>query len=51
MVRKKSWREKLTNSKDLPRVEIITATLSAKGELCVRGEVVAVQVPDHLIPR
>ena len=33
------------------RKVIVTATLSAKGEICVRGEVVAVQVPEHLIPR
>jgi len=42
MVRKKSWREKLTNSKDL---------LRRLSDNSVRGEVVAVQVPDHLIPR
>jgi len=33
------------------RKVVVTATLSAKGEICVRGEVVAVQVPEHLIPR
>ena len=29
---------------------IIKATLSAKGEVCARGEVVAVQVPEHWTP-
>lgn len=33
------------------RKVVVTAALSAKGDLCVRGEVVAVQVPEHLIPR
>ena len=32
------------------RKVIVEATLSAGGELCARGEVVAVQVPDHLLP-
>ena len=29
----------------------ITAKLTAAGEICARGEVVAVQVPEHLIPK
>lgn len=32
------------------RKVVIASTLSADGEVCARGEVVAVQVPDHLIP-
>ncbi len=28
----------------------MTATLSAGGEVCARGEVVAVQMPDHFLP-
>ena len=28
---------------------ILDATLSAGGEVCARGEVVAVQIPDHLV--
>jgi acyl-coenzyme A thioesterase PaaI-like protein len=32
------------------RKVVIEATLSAKGEICARGEVVAVQIPDHLVP-
>jgi uncharacterized protein (TIGR00369 family) len=28
----------------------VSATLSAEGELCARGEVVAVQMPEHMIP-
>jgi acyl-coenzyme A thioesterase PaaI-like protein len=31
------------------RKVVVTATLSAGGEVCVRGEVVAVQVPEHLL--
>jgi acyl-coenzyme A thioesterase PaaI-like protein len=31
-----------------PRKVVMTATLSSKGEICARGEVVAVQVPDKL---
>ena len=31
------------------RKVIVNATLSAKGEICVRGRVVAVQVPDSLL--
>ena len=33
------------------RPEVVVATtLSVQGEVCARGEVVAVQVPEHLIP-
>jgi len=32
------------------RKVIVEATLSAGGEVCARGEVVAVQVPDRLLP-
>jgi acyl-coenzyme A thioesterase PaaI-like protein len=32
------------------RKVIIEATLSAEGEVCARGEVVAVQVPEHWTP-
>ncbi len=28
---------------------VVTATIMARGELCVRGELVAVQVPDRLV--
>jgi acyl-coenzyme A thioesterase PaaI-like protein len=28
---------------------VVTATLSAAGEICARGELVAVQVPEHLV--
>jgi acyl-coenzyme A thioesterase PaaI-like protein len=28
----------------------VETTLSAKGEICARGQVVAVQIPDHLVP-
>ncbi len=31
------------------RKVIITSTLSANGEVCARGEVVAVQMPEHLL--
>jgi acyl-CoA thioesterase FadM len=30
------------------RKVVVEATLSARGEICARGEVVAVQMPDHL---
>lgn len=33
------------------RKVVVAATLSAGGEVCARGEVVAIQVPDHLIPK
>lgn len=32
------------------RKVIVEATLSAGGKICARGQVVAVQVPEHLIP-
>jgi acyl-coenzyme A thioesterase PaaI-like protein len=32
------------------RKVIVEATLSAAGTVCVRGEIVAVQIPPHLIP-
>ncbi len=32
------------------RKVIVTSGLYAQGELCARGEVVAVQVPEHLLP-
>jgi acyl-coenzyme A thioesterase PaaI-like protein len=32
------------------RKVVVESTLSAQGEVCARGEVVAVQMPDHLIP-
>jgi acyl-coenzyme A thioesterase PaaI-like protein len=31
------------------RKVVVSITLSAKGEVCARGEVVAVQMPEHLI--
>lgn len=31
------------------RKVVILSTLSARGEVCARGEVIAVQVPDHLV--
>ncbi|MDE3088173.1 MAG: PaaI family thioesterase [Chloroflexota bacterium] len=33
------------------RKVIVSETLSAHGELCARGEVVAVQMPENLIPK
>lgn len=30
---------------------VVTATLSAGGQVCARGEVVAVQMPEHLVPQ
>ncbi len=33
------------------RTVVVTATVSAAGEVCVRGEVVAVQVPESWMPR
>ena len=33
------------------RKVVVAATLSAEGEVCARGEVVAIQVPEHLIPK
>jgi acyl-coenzyme A thioesterase PaaI-like protein len=32
------------------RKVVMVATVSADGEVCARGEVVAVRMPDHLIP-
>jgi len=32
------------------RKVIVSASLSAEGEICARGEVVAVQMPEHMIP-
>jgi acyl-coenzyme A thioesterase PaaI-like protein len=32
------------------RKVVVTATLMAEGELCAQGEVIAVQVPEHLMP-
>ena len=32
------------------RKVVIASTLSAGGEVCAHGEVIAIQVPDHLIP-
>jgi acyl-CoA thioesterase FadM len=32
------------------RKVVVESTLSAKGEICARGEVVAVQIPDHMVP-
>jgi acyl-coenzyme A thioesterase PaaI-like protein len=32
------------------RKVVVTSTLYANGEACARGEVVAVQIPEHLIP-
>jgi acyl-CoA thioesterase FadM len=31
------------------RKVVMTATITAEGKLCVRGEVIAVQVPDRLV--
>jgi len=33
------------------RKVVVTSTLSAGGEVCARGEVVAVQMPEHLKPK
>jgi acyl-CoA thioesterase FadM len=32
------------------RKVVVSATLSAQGEVCAQGEVIAVQVPEHMIP-
>ena len=32
------------------RKVVVAATVSAEGEVCARGEVVAVQMPEHLMP-
>jgi len=33
------------------RKVIVKATVSAKGEVCARGEVVAVRMPEHMMPK
>ncbi|MDH3197673.1 MAG: PaaI family thioesterase [Candidatus Krumholzibacteria bacterium] len=33
------------------RKVVVAATLSALGEVCAKGEVIAVELPDHLVPR
>ena len=33
------------------RKVIVEATVSAEGQVCVRGEVVAVQMPEHMMPK
>jgi acyl-CoA thioesterase FadM len=33
------------------RKAVVAATLSANGEVCVRGEVVAIQIPEHMRPK
>jgi len=33
------------------RKVVVESTLSADGNICARGEVIAIQVPEHLIPR
>jgi acyl-coenzyme A thioesterase PaaI-like protein len=33
------------------RKVVVAATVSAGGQVCARGEVVAVQMPDHMTPR
>ena len=33
-----------------PRKVIVSATVSAEGEVCARGKVVAVQMPEHMMP-
>jgi acyl-coenzyme A thioesterase PaaI-like protein len=33
------------------RKVVVATTLSARGEVCARGEVVAVQMPEHLVPK
>jgi len=32
------------------RKVVVESTLSAKGEICAKGQVIAVQIPDHLVP-
>ena len=32
------------------RKVVVSATLSAQGEVCAQGEVIAVQVPEHMLP-
>ena len=33
------------------RKVVVSATVSAAGEICARGEVVAVKMPEHMMPR
>jgi acyl-CoA thioesterase FadM len=33
------------------RKVVVSATVSAEGEVCARGQVVAVQMPKHMIPK
>jgi acyl-coenzyme A thioesterase PaaI-like protein len=33
------------------RKVVVSATVSANGEICAKGEVVAVQMPEHMMPR
>jgi acyl-CoA thioesterase FadM len=33
------------------RKVVVEAALLAEGQICVHGEVVAVQVPEHLVPK
>lgn len=33
------------------REVVVSSTMSANGEICVRGEVVAVQMPENMIPK
>ena len=33
------------------RKVVVNATLTADGEVCAQGEVIAVQVPEHMMPR
>ena len=33
------------------RKVVVDATVSAEGKLCARGEVVAVQMPEHMMPK
>jgi acyl-coenzyme A thioesterase PaaI-like protein len=33
------------------RKVVVVATLSVAGKVCARGEVVAIQIPEHLIPK
>jgi acyl-CoA thioesterase FadM len=32
------------------RKVVVTSTVSANGQICARGEVVAVQMPAHMLP-
>jgi hypothetical protein len=32
------------------RKVVVASTLSARGEICARGEVLAIQAPEHLLP-